>query len=107
MGHAAAACMSEPPAMPLPAQRAARMLHKRSLNLSGHRTSVALEPEFWHALHLIAQARGLALAALVGQVDAARPPDRPLASALRVEALREWMPALPEMAGADGQDQLG
>ncbi|ARW17630.1 hypothetical protein S101446_02534 [Komagataeibacter europaeus] len=93
--------------MPLPAQRGARLLRKRSLNLSGHRTSVALEPEFWRALHLIAQKRGLTLAGLVGRIDAARPPDRPLASALRVEALREWMPALPEIAGTDREDQLG
>lgn len=94
-------------ALPLPAQRGARPLHKRSLNLSGHRTSVALEPEFWCALNLIAQKRALTLAGLVGQVDAARPPDRPLASALRVEALREWMPDLTEMADNNREDKLG
>ncbi len=62
-------------------------LEKRSLSLSGHRTSVALEPEFWTALEAAAARRGVALAALVGEVDAARDPDRPLASALRVFAL--------------------
>jgi predicted DNA-binding ribbon-helix-helix protein len=35
----------------------------------------------------VALARGLRLAALVAEVDAARPPERPLASALRVQAL--------------------
>lgn len=99
--------MNDHAALPLPAQRAARPLHKRSLNLSGHRTSVALEPEFWCALNLIARKRALTLAGLVGQVDAARPPDRPLASALRVEALREWMPDLTEMADNNREDQLG
>jgi predicted DNA-binding ribbon-helix-helix protein len=50
---------------------------------------VALEPEFWDALAALAAARGLSLAALVAAVDAARPdPALPLASALRVEALR-------------------
>ncbi|MCE2565591.1 ribbon-helix-helix domain-containing protein [Komagataeibacter sp. FNDCF1] len=99
--------MSGSAPLPLPTQRGARLLHKRSLNLSGHRTSVALEPEFWHALRLIAHGRGLTLAGLVGQVDGQRPPDRPLASALRVEALREWMPALPEMPDTDREDRLG
>ncbi|MDA8051217.1 MAG: ribbon-helix-helix domain-containing protein [Rhodospirillales bacterium] len=65
------------------------MLEKRSITLSGHRTSVALEPEFWSALALVAKAGGCTLAALVAETDAARPPGRPLASALRVRALRE------------------
>jgi predicted DNA-binding ribbon-helix-helix protein len=62
-------------------------LEKRSLSLSGHRTSVALEPEFWTALEAAAARRGMALGTLVGEVDAARDPDRPLASVLRVFAL--------------------
>jgi predicted DNA-binding ribbon-helix-helix protein len=65
------------------------MLVKRSLALSGHRTSVALEPEFWDALIAVATARGQTLAGLVASVDAARVPNRPLASALRVLALTE------------------
>ena len=64
-------------------------LVKRSFSLAGHRTSVALEPEFWAALGALATARGQPLSALVATVDAARAPDRPLASALRVLALRQ------------------
>lgn len=63
-------------------------LAKRSVTLSGHRTSVALEPEFWAALEALAAARDLSLAALVAAVDTARPPGQPLASALRLTALR-------------------
>jgi predicted DNA-binding ribbon-helix-helix protein len=63
-------------------------LAKRSFSLAGHRTSVALEPAFWDVLADAAAARGLSLAALVAQLDAARPPDTPLASTLRVFALR-------------------
>lgn len=77
--------------MRAPASPPARAGHlrKRSFRLAGHRTSVALEPEFWDALAALAAARGLSLAALVAAVDAARPdPALPLASALRVEALR-------------------
>lgn len=61
-------------------------LHKRSINLSGHATSVALEPEFWAVLDAMAQARGLSLAGLIGEIDQARQ-GRLLASACRVTAL--------------------
>ena len=62
----------------------ARMLIKRSFSLAGHRTSVALELEFWDQLSRLAAVRGLTLARLVAEIDAARAPDQPLASALRV-----------------------
>ena len=62
------------------------MLSKKSFTLSGHRTSVALEAEFWTVLGQSAQDQGISLAALVGRIDAGRGP-RPLASALRLYAL--------------------
>jgi predicted DNA-binding ribbon-helix-helix protein len=65
-------------------------LQKRSFSLTGHRTSVALETEFWAALAEIAGRRSLTLSALVVHTDAARDPRRSLASALRVLALREY-----------------
>ena len=66
-----------------------RHLVKRSFSLAGHRTSVALEPEFWTVLDALAARRGAALARLVAEVDGGRPdPTVPLASALRVLALR-------------------
>lgn len=61
-------------------------LRKRSFSLSGHRTSVALEPEFWAVLEHDAARERLTLSAYVGRIDAARG-ERPLASALRVRAL--------------------
>ncbi len=64
-------------------------LEKRSVSLSGHRTSIALEPAFWAALEAAAAARGVSLAGMVGIVDGGRGPDEPLASALRVFALVE------------------
>jgi predicted DNA-binding ribbon-helix-helix protein len=64
------------------------LLTKRSFSLAGHRTSVALETEFWDALQDLAGRRGVSLAGLVADIDAARAPDQPLASALRVAALR-------------------
>ncbi len=62
-------------------------LVKRSFSLSGHRTSIALEPEFWTALCEIAGRQGVVLSALVASVDAERDPSRPLASSLRIIAL--------------------
>lgn len=65
-------------------------LAKRSFSLAGHRTSIALEPDFWAALEDVAQARSISLAALVVELDAARAADgAPLASTLRVFALRQ------------------
>lgn len=63
-------------------------LRKRSVLLSGHATSIALEPEFWRVLDAMAQARTQSLAALIVSIDRARG-ERPLASACRVAAL-EW-----------------
>ena len=62
-------------------------LRKRSLNLAGHATSLALEPEFWAALEALASARGVRLTELLAQIDAGRG-TRPLASACRVAALQ-------------------
>lgn len=61
-------------------------LVKRSLTLGGHRTSVALEAEFWAVLDTVAARRQLSLPSLVSETDASRG-DRPLASALRLAAL--------------------
>jgi predicted DNA-binding ribbon-helix-helix protein len=61
-------------------------LRKRSLQLAGHRTSIALEPEFWSVLEAMATARAASLAGLVLRIDAERG-ERPLASACRVAAL--------------------
>ncbi len=62
-------------------------LIKRSFTLAGHRTSVALEAEFWDALLGLAGIRGQTLSALVAAADAGREPDSQLASVLRVLAL--------------------
>jgi len=61
-------------------------LRKRSVALSGHQTSLALEPEFWAALEAEAAREGLSLAGLIGRIDAGRG-ERALASACRVFAL--------------------
>lgn len=62
-------------------------LRKRSLSLSSHRTSIALEPEFWQALEVIAQSRNLSINNLIGEIDSQRSEGRGLAQAARVYAL--------------------
>ena len=62
------------------------MLKKRSVSLSGHATSVALEPEFWAVLDRVAAARHLSQAGVLAWVDQTRG-RRPLASACRILAL--------------------
>lgn len=62
------------------------MLKKRSITLSGHATSVALEPEFWTVLEAVARAENANLSTLLGRIDEGRA-GRPLASACRLAAL--------------------
>ncbi|MGZ9114438.1 MAG: ribbon-helix-helix domain-containing protein [Brevundimonas sp.] len=62
------------------------MLKKRSVSLSGHATSVALEPAFWAVLDEIAAAAGLTQAGLMKRIDEQRG-RTPLASACRLLAL--------------------
>jgi predicted DNA-binding ribbon-helix-helix protein len=61
-------------------------LKKRSVNLAGHATSLALEPEFWTVLERAATGEALSLAGLIQKIDLERG-ERPLASACRVFAL--------------------
>lgn len=61
-------------------------LRKRSVNLAGHGTSLALEPEFWAVLDRAAAEEALSLSALIARIDEGRA-GRPLASACRVFAL--------------------
>lgn len=65
------------------------MLVKRSIALSGHRTSIALEPDFWAALDAMAAADGQSTSTLIRITDENRDPETALASALRLLALRD------------------
>lgn len=69
-----------------PARSAA--LGKHSLTIAGHRTSISLERVFWDDLRRIAERRGLSIAALVAEIDAARGSAN-LCSAIRVYVLSQ------------------
>jgi predicted DNA-binding ribbon-helix-helix protein len=62
---------------------------KRSVLISGHPTSISLEPAFWRALEAAARERGSPVNALVAEIDAARieaerPPNL-------TSAIRQWL----------------
>jgi predicted DNA-binding ribbon-helix-helix protein len=61
-------------------------MKKRSFSIAGHRTSVALEPEFWTALQGQAREERIPLVAVIARIDGARG-KRNLASAVRVHVL--------------------
>lgn len=74
------------------------MLQKRSLTLSGHATSLALEPEFWAVIDRAAKEERMSLARLISFIDeerVAREPDQPLSSACRVFALQRVQKLIP------------
>ena len=62
---------------------------KRSVTIRGHRTSLSLEQPFFDRLLAIAARRQLSLAALIAEIDDARPKDANLSSALRIFVLED------------------
>ena len=62
-------------------------MDKRSLSIAGHRTSIALEPEFWAALEAMAAEKSQTMAALVREIDETRATAN-LSSATRLAVLR-------------------
>lgn len=62
-------------------------IKKRSVSLSGHRTSYSVEDEFLDILKSMADEQSIPLARLIGQIDSARGRETNLSSALRLAAL--------------------
>ena len=55
---------------------------KRSLTITGHRTSISLEDDFWDALKDMARAQGRSVPDTISAIDAGRGPNG-LSSAIR------------------------
>ena len=64
-------------------------MRKHSVSIRGHRTSITLENAFMDALRHMARERGVAVAALVAEIDGAQTTPGNLSSAIRVAVL-EW-----------------
>ena len=63
---------------------------KKSLVLSGHKTSIALEKEFWVALQVISKNQNVDIDKLIEKIDK-KERDGSLASAIRVFILKKYM----------------
>ncbi|MCQ2965361.1 MAG: ribbon-helix-helix domain-containing protein [Alphaproteobacteria bacterium] len=63
-------------------------IKKYSVIISGHSTSVTLEPEFWCELECIAQKENKTISKLISEIDAI-PRNSGLSSALRIFVLKK------------------
>ena len=73
---------------------------KRSIVVSGHKTSVSLENEFWGALKVIAGKRLMTVSDLVGSINAQRQRGN-LSSALRLFVLEFYRSQIPNIEDHD------
>ena len=67
---------------------------KRSIVISGHKTSVSLEDEFWQGLKEIVKGQNVTLSCLVADIDTRRP-GRNLSSAIRLFVLDHFRTQAP------------
>jgi predicted DNA-binding ribbon-helix-helix protein len=81
-------------------------MEKRSLSIAGHRTSIALEPEFWSALEAMAVASDSTLAALICRIDENRTTTN-LSSATRLAVLAWYQAQLTNQNGGLGEPAAG
>ena len=63
---------------------------KKSLVLSGHKTSIALEKEFWIALQVISKNQNVDIDKLIEKIDR-KERNGSLASTIRVFILKKYM----------------
>ena len=63
-------------------------MKKISVSLSGHQTSISLEPEFISDLQRIAKTQNKSIASIISELDKTRTPNQNLSSAIRVWILK-------------------
>ena len=63
-------------------------MKKLSVSLSGHQTSISLEPEFIAELQRIAKKNNASVASIVSNIDATRDAKSNLSSAIRIWILK-------------------
>ena len=64
-------------------------MKKISVSLSGHQTSVSLEPEFFDILQKLAIQQNKSVASIIKSIDESRNPDSNLSSETRVWILKQ------------------
>ena len=63
-------------------------MKKISVSLSGHQTSISLEPEFISELQRIAKTQNKSIASIISDIDQTRTANQNLSSAIRVWILK-------------------
>ncbi len=66
-------------------------MHKISVSLSGHQTSISLESEFFEVLQKIAHERNTSVASIIKNIDEHRLPNTNLSSEIRVWILKQLL----------------
>lgn len=69
--------------------KSASTVIKRSVVISGHKTSVSIEDDFWEGLKQIAERRLITVAKLVEEIDESRERGN-LSSAIRIHVFRHY-----------------
>ena len=64
-------------------------IRKHSVSIRGHRTSITLEDAFMDGLKQMANERGMAMAALIAEIDSGHSAPVNLSSAIRLAVL-DW-----------------
>jgi len=64
-------------------------MHKISISLSGHQTSLSLEKEFFDVLKTLAEMRKTSVAAIIQEIDSMRKPGSNLSSETRIWILKQ------------------
>lgn len=64
-------------------------MRKISVSLSGHQTSISIEPEFFDVLQQIATKRNISIASIIKSIDESRNPESNLSSETRIWILKQ------------------
>ena len=66
-------------------------MHKISISLSGHQTSISLEQEFFDVLKTLARQENKSVATIIKEIDDNRKPDSNLSSEIRIWILKQLL----------------
>lgn len=66
-------------------------MQKISVSLSGHQTSISLEPEFFDVLQKIASEKKTSVASIIKSIDESRKSDSNLSSEIRIWILKQLL----------------
>ena len=66
-------------------------MHKISVSLSGHQTSISLEQEFFDVLQHISTERNISIASIIKSIDDNRKPGTNLSSETRIWILKQLL----------------